>query len=90
VFVAYASPRGQALIDRELYLPENWTEDRPRCRQAGIPEQVEFHTKPQLARGMLARALDAGGPVAWVTADAAYPPLSLSPSSLHVQYGSGD
>jgi len=72
VFVAYASPRGHALIDRELYLPESWTEDRPRCREAGVPDRVEFHTKPQLARRMLARALDAGVPVAWVTADEVY------------------
>jgi SRSO17 transposase len=54
VFLAYASPRGHALIDRELYLPQSWTEDRPRCQQAGIGDRVEFHTKPQLARAMLA------------------------------------
>jgi len=72
VFVAYASRHGHALIDRELYLPESWTDDRPRCRQAGIPDQVGFHTKPQLARRMLARTLDAGVPVAWVTADEVY------------------
>jgi SRSO17 transposase len=72
VFVAYASPRGHALIDRELYLPESWTDDRPRCRQAGIPDSVQFRTKPQLARRMLARALDAAVPTAWVTADEVY------------------
>jgi SRSO17 transposase len=72
VFVAYASRHGHALIDRELYLPESWTDDRPRCRQAGIPDRVEFHTKPQLARRMLARALDAKVPAAWVTADEVY------------------
>jgi SRSO17 transposase len=72
VFVAYASRHGHALIDRELYLPESWTDDRPRCRQAGIPDGVVFHTKPQLARRMLARALDAGVPTAWVTADEVY------------------
>jgi SRSO17 transposase len=60
VFVAYASRHGHALVDRELYLPENWTDDRPRCRQAGIPDQVGFHTKPQPARRRLARALAAG------------------------------
>jgi SRSO17 transposase len=72
VFLAYASPSGHALIDRELYLPEGWLSDRPRCRVAGIPEQVEFHTKPQLARVMLERALDAGVPCGWVTADEVY------------------
>src|SRR5215211_7117826 len=69
VFLAYAGRHGHGLIDRELYLPESWTDDRSRCRQAGIPDGVEFHTKPQLARRMLARALDGGVPTAWVTAD---------------------
>jgi SRSO17 transposase len=72
VFLAYAGRHGYGLIDRELYLPQSWTEDRPRCHQAGVPDSVEFHTKPQLARRMLARALDAGVPTAWVTADAVY------------------
>ena len=72
VFLAYAGPGGHALVDRELYLPQSWTQDRPRCRQAGVPDRVEFHTKPQLARAMLARALDAGVPTAWVTADEVY------------------
>lgn len=72
VFLAYACPLGRALIDAELYLPKSWTEDRPRCREAGVPDQVEFATKPVLARQMLARALDAGLPVSWATADEAY------------------
>ena len=72
VFLAYAGPRGHALVDRELYLPEGWIDDRPRCREAGIPDQVGFHTKPQLARRMLERTLDAEVPVAWVCADEVY------------------
>jgi SRSO17 transposase len=72
VFLTYARSRGRAMIDRELYLPEPWTDDAPRCRAARIPEQVEFRTKPQLARLMLERALDAGVPAAWVTADEVY------------------
>jgi SRSO17 transposase len=72
VFVAYASRHGHALVDRELYLPEGWTADPKRCREAGIPDGVEFRTKPQLARRMLARALDAELPAAWVTADEVY------------------
>jgi SRSO17 transposase len=72
VFLAYASPKGRAMIDRELYLPEGWTEDAPRCRAAKVPEWVGFRTKPQLAQVMLERALDAGVPAAWVTADEAY------------------
>jgi SRSO17 transposase len=72
VFLAYASPKGRAMIDRELYLPEGWTEDPLRCRAAKIPEEVGFRTKPQLAQLMLERALDAGVPAAWVTADEVY------------------
>jgi SRSO17 transposase len=72
VFLAYASPKGRAFIDRELYLPRVWTEDPARCRAARVPGEVEFRTKPQLARVMLQRAQDAGVPAAWVTADEAY------------------
>ena len=72
VFLAYASAKGRAFIDRELYLPKAWTEDRARCRAARAPEQVGFRTKPQLARVMLERALEAGVPAAWVTADEVY------------------
>jgi SRSO17 transposase len=72
VFLAYASPRGHALIDRELYLPQSWTGDRDRCRAAGIPDEIEFATKPRLAQQMLRRALAAGVPFAWFTADEAY------------------
>jgi len=72
VFLAYASPAGHALIDRELYLPESWTSDRGRCRAAGIPDEVDFATKPVLAQAMLQRAFDAGVPFSWVTADEAY------------------
>jgi SRSO17 transposase len=72
VFLAYACPAGRALIDAELYLPRSWTEDRARCAQAGIPGQVGFATKPALAQAMLGRALDAGVPARWVTADEAY------------------
>jgi hypothetical protein len=72
VFLAYASGKGRAMIDRELYLPERWTDDPARCRAARVPEHVEFRTKPQLAQRMLERALDAGVPAAWVTADEVY------------------
>ena len=72
VFLAYASPKGPAFIDRELYLPRVWTEDPARCRAARVPAEVPFRTKPQLARVMLQRALDAEVPASWVTADEAY------------------
>jgi SRSO17 transposase len=72
VFLAYASARGQALIDRELYLPRSWIEDRARCELAGVPAEVGFATKPQLAQRMLERALAAGVTARWVTADEVY------------------
>ena len=72
VFLAYASTVGHALIDRELYLPKSWTDDRDRCRAADIPDEVGFATKPRLAMAMLARAFTAGVPFSWVTADEVY------------------
>lgn len=72
VFLAYASRHGQTLLDRELYLPVAWTEDRERCRRAGIPEGRAFATKPALARQMLERTLRAGVVVAWITGDSIY------------------
>ena len=71
-FLCYASPRGRALIDRELYLPRSWTDDRDRCRAAAVPDEVDFATKPQQARQMLQRAIAAGVPFSWFTADEAY------------------
>src|SRR5499427_7893141 len=72
VFCAYVTGTGRALIDRELYLPRSWTEDRDRCREAAVPDDAVFATKTELARAMLTRALEAGVPAAWVTADEAY------------------
>jgi SRSO17 transposase len=57
VFLAYAAPGGVALVDRDLYLPKSWTDDRMRCRVAGVPDEVAFQTKPQLGQAMLERAL---------------------------------
>ena len=72
VLLAYASVRGRALVDRELYLPTAWTEDRARCAAAGIPDEVGFATKPQLGVAMLERAHTAGILTGWVTADEVY------------------
>ena len=72
VFLAYTSPTGHALIDRELYLPATWTSDPDRCVAAGIPGHVGFSTKYQLAQQMIERARAAGTPFAWVTADEVY------------------
>jgi SRSO17 transposase len=72
VFLAYGSDRGRALIDRELYLPKDWTSDRERCRTAGIGDDVDFATRPDLGLRMLQRAVDSGIPFGWVTADEVY------------------
>jgi SRSO17 transposase len=71
-FLAYASAKGRALIDRELYVPKSWTDDRERCRAAEIDDSVPFATKNEHFKWMLQRAIDAGVPFAWVTADEAY------------------
>jgi len=72
VFLLYASAKGAAFIDRALYLPEEWTQDRVRCREAGIPDEVEFATKGELAKLMLARAFAAEVPAEWVVGDTVY------------------
>ncbi len=72
VFLLYASRSGAAFIDRALYLPEEWTADRVRCREAGIPDEVGFATKGELAQQMLARAFAAEVPAEWVVGDTVY------------------
>ena len=72
VFGAYVSSKGHAFVDRALYLPEEWTKDPARLRAARVPERVSFATKPELALGMVERAIAAGVPFAWVAADTVY------------------
>lgn len=72
VFLAYAAQDGAAFIDRALYLPQEWTGDRERRTEAGVPEATRFATKIELAQQMLARAFDADVPARWVVADAFY------------------
>ena len=62
VFLAYASAKGRTLLDRELYLPQVWAQDWERRREAGVPEDAVFWTKPQLAQLMLERALERESP----------------------------
>ncbi len=72
VYLVYAGRGGHAMIDRELYLPKSWTQDPARLTEAGVPDGVEFATKPALAAGMLTRALAAGTPARWATGDEVY------------------
>jgi SRSO17 transposase len=72
VYLTYAGTRGHAMIDRELYLPKSWTDNDQRCAHAGVPDDIEFLTKPALATAMICRALDAGTPARWAAGDEVY------------------
>ena len=72
VCVNYRSAAGHTLIDRRLFLPEEWAADLPRREEAGVPETVVFRTKPELALEMVQQALERGLPFRWVTADSVY------------------
>ena len=72
VFLAYCSSRGSALIDRELYLPQVWIDDKDRRKEAKIPESIEFLTKPQLAVSMFRRVIDSNMPFYWAVGDEVY------------------
>jgi SRSO17 transposase len=72
VFLSYASNKGAAFIDRRLYLPEEWASDAARREQAGVPQEVVFESKLELAEQMLDRAFEAEVPARWVVADSFY------------------
>ncbi len=72
VFLSYVTERGHAIIDRELYLLEDWCSDLPRRQAAHIPDMVSFQTKPELAKRMVQRAQAAGLSISWVVADTVY------------------
>jgi SRSO17 transposase len=72
VFLSYVTALGHALIDRELYLPQDWCSDLPRRQAAHIPDHVSFATKPELGQRMIQRAQAAHLPIRWVVADTVY------------------
>jgi SRSO17 transposase len=72
VFLGYATKQGRTFLDRELYLPQAWAEDKQRRAEAGIPKEVKFATKLVLARRMIERAAQGGVPFRWVTGDEVY------------------
>ena len=72
VFASYVSRHGHTFIDRELYLPKEWTDDAVRLQVAHVPDDVGFATKPQIACRMIVRALAAKVPFAFVAADSVY------------------
>ncbi|MEV0991123.1 IS701 family transposase [Streptomyces sp. NPDC049949] len=71
-YLIYAGARGHAAVDREPYVPRSWTRDPDRCRAAGLGEETVFATKPELARAMIERFMDAGHRGDWVTGDEVY------------------
>ena len=72
VFLSLVTEASHCLIDRELYLPRDWTDDPARCQRVGIPATVPFRTKPQLAILMLQRLQQAQVSISWVVADSVY------------------
>lgn len=73
VFAALAAGDLVSPVDVELYLPKEWTDDRARCRAAGIPnDRITLQTKPELALKIVRRARTAGLRFGWVAADAVY------------------
>ena len=89
VFLTYAARRGHALTDRALYLPKSWTSDAERCHAAGVPDDVQFATKPALATAMITRAVRAGVPAEWVAGDKVYdadPLLRMAIRDHHLGY----
>jgi SRSO17 transposase len=89
VCVNYRAAVGHTLIDRRLFLPEEWAADAPRRQAAGVPEAVVFRTKPELALAMVQQALERGLPFRWVTADSVYgdsPPFAQGVRALGKWY----
>jgi SRSO17 transposase len=72
VVANYCSTQGHTFMDRRLFLPEEWANDRPRREEAGVPEEVVFRTKPELALEMLTVAVNEGVPFRWVGGDSVY------------------
>ena len=72
VFLGYASPKGDTLLDRRLYMPESWFEESERMIEAKIPADIKFRTKPELAMDMLEHAWSEGVPMRHVVGDEVY------------------
>ena len=87
VFASYVSRHGHAFIDRALYLPKEWTDDRSRLKAAHVPTDVEFASKPQIARRMIAGAIAAKVPFSFVAADSVYGTGSIETLLRHAGKG---
>jgi SRSO17 transposase len=80
VHLAYAAGDLRCLIDSDLYLPQSWSDDRTRCREAGIPDEVVYRPKTRIALELLDRATANGVRMEWMTFDAGY---GKDPGFLH-------
>jgi SRSO17 transposase len=85
LFLGYVNPHGHALLDRELYLPQDWAADETRRQAAKVPDGVMFQTKPQLAQQMLERAWAEGIPLDWVAGDTTYGNSPTLREAIHYQ-----
>src|SRR6476659_7307711 len=72
VFATYVSRHGHAFIDRALYLPKSWADDPLRLKATYVPNDIDFATKPQIARQMITRAIAAKVPFSFVAGDTVY------------------
>lgn len=72
VFAAYSTARGHCLVDRRLYLPPSWVDDKARRKKAKIPEEVEHRSKAELGQDMVEGLREQGLKFRWVTGDEAY------------------
>ena len=91
VFLAHVGPKGRALVDKRLYLPQEWTGDLERCGAAGVPaDRREYQSKTELALAMLERAQARGYLEAqWVAGDSAFgmsPPLRAGLAEIGMRY----
>jgi SRSO17 transposase len=72
VHLGYAAGDFHTLLDGELFLPEGWSDDRPRCREAGVPDTMVYRPKTEIALELYDRAAANGVRFAWLTFDEWY------------------
>ena len=89
VHLGYVAKEFHALLDGDLYLPESWHADRKRCREAGIPDDLVYRPKWQIAVEQVRGAVSRGVRMKWLCADEAYGRVSefrLDIADLGIQY----
>src|SRR5674536_266630 len=92
VSLSIANHHASLPVAYRLYLPEDWTKDRKRLRKVGVPEEVDFKTKPEIALEQIEAACAAGLPLGVVAMDAGYvcnTDLRTGVSALGLRYVAG-